>query len=67
MEQHSAVETNLHQTIAHIESRLAVMNGCGDCAYENALVLSYRELLAEYGARLGRWLVEIAGDLYGGA
>lgn len=24
-------------------------------------------LLAEYGARLGRWLVEIAGDLYGGA
>lgn len=52
MEQHSIAETNLHQTIAHIESRLAAMHGCGDCAYENALAHSYRELLADYGRKL---------------
>ncbi len=54
MEQHtiSTTETNLHQTIAHIESRLAEMSGCGDCAYENALAYGYRELLASYGRKL---------------
>lgn len=54
MEQHtpSPAETNLYQAIAHIESRLADMNGCGDCAYENALVRSYRDLLAGYGRKL---------------
>ncbi|HEY0719783.1 MAG TPA: hypothetical protein VGE50_00880 [Gammaproteobacteria bacterium] len=52
MEQHSTIEMNLHQTIAHIESRLAAMSGCGDCAYENALAHSYRELLVGYGRKL---------------
>lgn len=54
MDQHTTctTETRLHQTIAHIESRLATMSWSGDCAYENALAHSYRELLAGYGRRL---------------
>lgn len=42
----------LHQTIAHIESRLADMGDYGDCAYEHALAHSYRELLIRYGRKL---------------
>lgn len=54
MEQHtiSIIETNLHQTIAHIESRLEDMSDYGDCAYEHALAHSYRELLIQYGRKL---------------
>ena len=54
MEHHinNCSEKTLHQTIAHIESRLADMSGYGDCAYEHALARSYRELLLRYGRRL---------------
>lgn len=54
MKQHtiSRAETGLHQTIVHIEARLSAMHGCGDCAYEDALAHSYRELLASYGRQL---------------
>lgn len=45
-------ETILHQTIAHIESRLTEMGYNGDCAYERALEHSYRDLLANYGRKL---------------
>lgn len=54
MEQHitSSSEKVLHQTIAHIESRLAIIGDDGDCAYERALANSYHELLVQYGRRL---------------
>ncbi len=45
-------EKVLHQTIAHIESRLADMSDYGNCAYEHALAHSYRELLIQYGRKL---------------
>lgn len=48
----SGFESGLHKTIAHIESRLADMGGCGDCAYERAMVRSYRQLLSRYRREL---------------
>ena len=45
-------EKILNKAIAHIESRLADIDGKSDCRYERALAHSYRELLVGYGRRL---------------
>lgn len=45
-------EHALHQTIAHLEARLADVERHAECAYEEALARSYRELLVRYGRRL---------------
>ncbi len=47
-----ATESGLHQTIAHIESRISLMDDSSDCMYERALVNSYYELLVYYGRKL---------------
>jgi len=48
----NATESGLRQTIAHIESRIALMGDRGDCAYEQALADTYYELLVQYGRKL---------------
>ena len=54
MEHHpmSYFESGLQKTIDHIEARLAEMGGCGDCAYERAMVRSYSQLLSRYRKEL---------------